>query len=88
MDPVLMLLFVGMIIFTGALIWVEKAFPNDGQVFQVIASIVAGFTGSFFTRMNPKPSQIDIGPDTTKVTQQTTTTAELKADPPPVVKQP
>lgn len=53
-DPVLLLLFMGLILFTGILIWVEHAFQNDGQIFQCIASILAGFTGSFFTRLNPK----------------------------------
>ncbi len=59
MDPVLLLLFVGLVLFTGILIWVEHAFQSDGQIFQCIASVLAGFTGSFFTRLNPKGDKAD-----------------------------
>ena len=93
MDPVLMLLFTGMLIFTGLAIWVAKSLQfseSNGSVnviavglFNLISGIVTGFLGSFLTRMNPKGQQLDIGPDTTKVTQQTVTTSVLQAETPP-----
>lgn len=97
MDPVLLLLFAGMLVFTGLAVWVAKSLQfvaangNTNVIavglFNLISGIVTGFLGSFLTRMNPKATTLDIGPDTTKVTQQTTTTAELKADPPPLLPQ-
>jgi len=53
-DPTLILLFIGMLIFTGVLIFVEHFFASDGQVFQVISGVLTGFAGAFFARMNPK----------------------------------
>ncbi len=64
-DPVLLLLFSGVLAFTGLLIWVAKAFPNDGQTFQVISGLLTGFAGSFFTRLNPRSPSSD---DQTKST--------------------
>ncbi len=59
-DPVLLLLFTGMIFFTSVLIGVEHFFSSDGQLFQVISNIDAGFVGAFFMRVNPKtPAQMD-----------------------------
>lgn len=54
-DPILSLLFCGMIFFTGILIFVEWRFESDAQVFQVIASLLAGFSGAFFGRIKPGP---------------------------------
>lgn len=56
-DPVLILLFAGMLFFTGVLVFVDYFFKSEGQVFQVICSLIAGFSGSFFTRLNPKPEK-------------------------------
>jgi hypothetical protein len=53
-DPILLLLFLGMMIFTAVLVWVEYAFKDDGQIYQTIATLVAGFSGAFFMRINPK----------------------------------
>lgn len=52
-DPVLYLLFSGMIFFTLILIGVEYFFMADGQMFQVVAGVLTGFTGAFFGRMKP-----------------------------------
>jgi uncharacterized membrane protein YjjP (DUF1212 family) len=54
MDTTLLLLFTGMVFFAAVLIFVEWRFSNDAQVFQVIASLVAGFSGAFFGRINPQ----------------------------------
>ena len=53
-DPVLLLLFAGLIIFTGIMIWVSHIFKDDGQIFQVISGLVTGFAGAFFARMKPQ----------------------------------
>lgn len=52
-DPVLYLLFVGMVFFTFILIGSEHYFMSDGQMFQVIAGLLAGFSGAFFGRITP-----------------------------------
>ena len=52
-DPVLRLLFYGMLAYTALLLFVEWRFNNDSVVFQVISSIISGFTGAFFGRMVP-----------------------------------
>lgn len=49
-----LLLFVGMVFFTGVLIFVEFRFQSDGQVFQTVASLLAGFSGAFFGLMKAK----------------------------------
>jgi cytochrome c biogenesis protein CcdA len=53
-EPVVLLLFVGMLVFTGILLFVEKFYPNDGQMFQVIAGLLTAFSGAFFMRVKPK----------------------------------
>jgi hypothetical protein len=50
-DHVLYLLFAGMVIFAIAVFLVEKFFPMDGQIFQVMAGLLTGFSGAFFTRI-------------------------------------
>jgi len=70
-DPVLLLLFFGMMVFTGILIFVEWRFKDDGQIFQVISSLVAGFAGAFFAKLDPK-----------KHGDTSTTTASVSATPP------
>lgn len=58
-DPVLLLLFIGVMVFTGVIIGAERFFPNDGQLFQVLSGLVTGFAGAFFARITPqgKPPQ-------------------------------
>ena len=70
MDPVLLLLFAGMVLFTAMLIIVDKAFPNDGQTFQVISGLLTGFSGAFFGRLVPQKEH----PGETE--SRTTTTSE------------
>jgi uncharacterized membrane protein YjjB (DUF3815 family) len=56
LDKITLLLFWGTIGFALFLVLVDKLFPNDGQVFQVLASLTAGFSGAFFGRISPHPS--------------------------------
>jgi hypothetical protein len=51
-----------------ALIYVEKAFPNDGQIFQVISGLVTGFAGAFFMRVKPQSSRPEPASPGEKVT--------------------
>jgi hypothetical protein len=53
LDPVLLLLFGGMCLFTFVLLAVTKFFSEDGQIFQVISGLVMGFAGAFFGRIKP-----------------------------------
>jgi hypothetical protein len=66
LDHVVVLLFVGMLVFTAILMYEAQARPNDGQTFQVIAGLLTAFSGSFFTRIKPKGD--NDGPIKTKTT--------------------
>lgn len=50
-EPILYLLFAGMIIFTGLLILVNWLWPQDGQMFQAIFGLSSGFGGAFLLRV-------------------------------------
>jgi hypothetical protein len=58
-EPVVLLLFVGMVVFTVALFACETYFPNDGQMFQVVAGLLTGFSGAFFMRVKPSTQTQD-----------------------------
>jgi hypothetical protein len=73
LDPVLRLLFIGIMLFTMITIYVNHVFPNDGQMFQVICGILTGFTGAFFGRMDPKKVNPN---EESKVTTKIETTVE------------
>ncbi len=53
-DPVLILLLLGILTFTCLLIFVNYLWREDGQMFQVISGITTGFAGAFFARMKPE----------------------------------
>lgn len=57
LEPIVLLLFVGMIFFTGMLFACEHFFQNDGQMFQVVASLLTGFSGAFFMRIKPQSAK-------------------------------
>lgn len=40
LDPVLKMLFLGILFFTGVLFVSERFFPMDGQIFQDVAGLV------------------------------------------------
>ena len=54
LEPVVLLLFVGILVFTGALFLSERFFGSDGQMFQVVAGLLTGFSGAFFMRVKPR----------------------------------
>jgi len=54
-DPLLWMLFAGIWMSVGALIFVAWVLKDDSQLFQVMSSgLVGGFTAAFFMRVNPK----------------------------------
>lgn len=50
-EPIVYLLFIGMALFAVALVLVKLLFPQDGQMFQVFAGLLSGFSGAFFMRI-------------------------------------
>jgi hypothetical protein len=78
-DPVLWLL-AALIVFSACLvIYCEHMFPMDGQVFQVMSSLVSGFAGALLMRVKPAtPAEavatppISTGPVTTVTPPPTT----------------
>jgi hypothetical protein len=52
-EPIVRLLFYGILIFLLALFFADKFFANDGQIFQAISGLLAGFSGAFFARIKP-----------------------------------
>lgn len=69
LDPVLKLLFAGLFGAVAVALLCNWWWPNDGQVFMLIAGIVGGFQGSFFTRLKPRGTAGD-GQDQTKGEQK------------------
>ncbi len=68
-DPVLKLLFAGMVLFTAVLIGVTWFFKDDGQIFQVVSALVSGLAGSFFTRLKPAKTEPMEQAESTTVTK-------------------
>lgn len=53
-EPILLLLFAGILLSAVALIFISAFMPANGQLFEVIASLLSAFVGAFFMRINPK----------------------------------
>ena len=81
LDPVLILLFMGIMVFTVILLFCEYFFKTDGQIFQVISGIVTGFAGAFFGRMKPTTDHPDQASSTSSTTVSTTVAVPVP-DPP------
>jgi len=79
-DPVLYLLLIVILSFTGMLVFVEFKFPNDGQLFQVISGMVTGFSGAFLLRVKPQTKEEEKGPGA-KVTEVEKTSTILTSVP-------
>ena len=67
-DPVLYLLLAGMLIFTAVMLFVDFKRSTDSEVFQVVAGVVTGFAGAFFTRLKPSDHPEPPPPGTKTVT--------------------
>lgn len=59
LEPVLVLLAVMILFFTGLLVAMAKFFPTDGQTFQVISGLLTGFGGAFLARIKPAGNKDD-----------------------------
>ena len=81
-DPVLLILFAGIWISVGIMIACAVWFKDDGQIFQVLSSLVAGFSGAFFGRMKPQEKPPAPGSTTVTSTQQVTDTPPTATDQP------
>ncbi len=61
-NLILKLLVGSIFFFLAALFYAEHRFPNDGQLFQVIASLVSGFSGAFLMFIKNKLGVVDPPP--------------------------
>ena len=52
-DAVVALMFLGLFLALGLLVIVERMFPSDGQVFQVVAGVATTFGGIMAARVDP-----------------------------------
>ena len=59
LDSVVLLLTFLILIFVGVLLWTAVFLKSDGQTFQIVASLVTGFSGALLMRIKPKGA----GPD-------------------------
>lgn len=55
-DFIAILLFIGIVVFAGAMVLVDQVFKDDPQIFQVFAGLVTAFSGGFFTRIKSSPT--------------------------------
>ena len=62
LEPVLLLLATMIVFFTVLLFVSARWFPNDGQTFQAIASLLSGFSGAFLMRVKPVGKKDDDEP--------------------------
>jgi hypothetical protein len=53
-EPILLLLCGGIFLSVVIMLFCEHYFKDDGQIFQVVSNLVAGFSGAFFGRMSPR----------------------------------
>lgn len=65
-DPVDRLLVGGIGVFVVLMILVGAWHPNDGQTFQVLTNLVAGFSGAFLGRLKQSESGKPGGGDAPK----------------------
>ena len=72
--PVVLLLMLGRLVFSAIVLACEHFCPLGGQVFQVYAGLLTGFSGAFFMRVKPKNA--DTEPPTPT---HTTTTVDQDA---------
>jgi len=76
-DLILKLLIGSILFFVCALFYSEHHFPNDGQLFQVIASLLSGFGGAFLMFIKNKLGVSDPPAPGTR-SETTTVTAKVE----------
>ena len=52
-EPIVMLLFSGMIFFTIMLVVVDRLFPMETQAFDVIRDVITTLLGALILKINP-----------------------------------
>jgi hypothetical protein len=77
-DPILKLLFIGIVFFTLVLFAAEKWFTNDGQIFQVVSGLLTGFSGAFFMGIK---KDLGLPDDTASTTVSKTVTTKVQETP-------
>ena len=83
-DPILILLFIGIWMSLGALMFVAGHFPNNGQLFIITSGLVTASSTGFFLRVNPKSMQeqdtaAGVTPGTTAATTTVNTTTKTSS---------
>lgn len=73
LDPKLILLSLMVFFFTIALFYCEHVFPNDGQIFQVVATLLSGFAGILLSDLRKVLGIADPDSPNTVTTAATTT---------------
>lgn len=76
-EPIVALLFGGLVFFTGMVFMCEHFYKDDGQLFQVISNLLSAFSGAFFMRIKAR------GTETPQVPPGTTTATVTTAVPEP-----
>lgn len=61
-DRITTYLWLSVLIFASGLVLVDKLFPNEGQVFQVIAGLATGFMGALLNRITPPHPSTPVAP--------------------------
>jgi hypothetical protein len=79
MNNTLRMLFVGIIFFTLCLFAAEKFFTSDGQMFQVLANLLSGFSGALLMGIKKELGLPDS--DTGTLSQTETTTVSKTKEP-------
>ena len=71
LEPIVKLLFFGMVFWTVMLFVCVQFYSQDGQTFQVISGLLTGFSGAFFMRIKPRGVMISEKSDPPKDTDKT-----------------
>ncbi len=84
-NLVLKLLIFSILLFVVCLFVCEQFYPNDGQIFQVVAGLVASFSGAFLMFIKNKLGIQDPPPPGTQrmITTDTSTVVKEKTELPP-----
>lgn len=78
-EPIVLLLFIGMLVWSALLFVCQQYYSDDGQIFQVISGLLTGFSGAFFMRIKPRGVDIENLRPPSEV--ETKTTIEVKREP-------
>jgi hypothetical protein len=54
LEPIIVMLFIGVFAAMGVTIYCEHMFKDDGQMFQVASGLVVAFSSALFSRMKPR----------------------------------